>query len=107
MPADVRDYVRDRVAARLEKFAGKVLSVLVRFDDPNGHRGGVDCMCQMDALLPGMPPIVVHERTEDLRSAVDLALDSLETAVQRHLERRVDGPRERGRKLIRNRKLLT
>jgi ribosomal subunit interface protein len=107
LPADVREYVRDRVAARLEKFAGKIVSVLVRFDDPNGHRGGVDNACQMDALLAGMPPVVVHERTEDLRSAVDLALDSLETAVRRHLERRVDAPRERGRKLVRNRKLLS
>ena len=56
----------------------------------------------MEALLAHLEPVNVEEREPDLRAALDVALDRLELAVQRHVERSRSQPR---RKLVRARRL--
>ena len=84
LPPDVAEYVRDKL---------------------NGAKGGIDKGCHMEAHLAGHEPVNVEERHEDLRAAIDVAVQRLEEAVHRHLQRTRTVRRDRGRKIVRNQKL--
>ena len=105
LPADLAAHARERLAARLGKFGHRLLGVIVRVKDVNGPKGGEGISCRMEGLLAGMEPVNIEERDHDLRAALDLAVDRLELAVQRHIERARTLPRSRGRQLVRRRKL--
>ena len=107
LPADVAQYTRDKVVAKLAKFGRRVLAVTVHFKDVNGAKHGIDKACHMEARLAGMEPANVEERHEDLRAAIDLACERLEETVHRHLERWRSRQLNRGRKMVRHHKLLT
>ena len=70
-----------------------------------GDRGGVDKHCHIEVRLARVAAVNVEERHEDLRAAIDIAVDRLEEAVHRHLERTRSKSRDRGRKEVRNHKL--
>ncbi len=88
-------YARDRAGRRLGKFAGHVERVTVRFNDINGPRGGVDIECKVTVVVSGASSVVVSERANDARAALDAALDSTEGAVKRTVQRRTQAPRRR------------
>ncbi len=107
VPPDVHNYTREKLAAKLHKFSGKVICVKVFINDVNGSKGGVDKHCRMEALLAGLEPVNVLEQHGDLRALIDLTIDRFEFAVQRHVERSVAKGRHKGRKVARNKKLAT
>lgn len=86
-PAD-RAYLRRKLGRKLGKFAGAIERVSVRVEDVNGPRGGVDHRCRIKAVLSGLPSVVVAERHHALQAAMDGALDRIEGAVRRAVERR-------------------
>lgn len=86
----LRQYALEHIAAKLEKHAGHIQSVIIRFEDMNGSKGGVDKTCRIEVLLPHSQPLVVHENHHDLRAAMDLAADRAERTVQREVERMRD-----------------
>jgi len=97
--------VRDKLSAKLEKFGRRVMDVVVHVKDMNGGKGGIDKGCHMEAHLAGLEPVNVEERHEDLRAAIDIAVERLAEAVHRHLQRTRTLIRGRGRKLTRSQKL--
>ena len=105
LPPDVAEYVRDKLSAKLGKFGRQVIDVVVHVKDINGAKGGIDKGCHMEAHLAGHEPVNVEERHEDLRAAIDVAVQRLEEAVHRHLQRTRTVRRDRGRKIVRNQKL--
>jgi putative sigma-54 modulation protein len=105
LPADVAEYVRDKLSAKLGKFGRRVMDVVVHVKDINGAKGGIDKGCHLEARLAGLEPVNVEERHEDLRAAIDIAAQRLEEAVHRHLERAQSRRRDRGREVARNQKL--
>jgi ribosomal subunit interface protein len=106
LPADVADYVRDKLSAKLSKFGRRVMDVVVHFKDVNGDKGGIDKGCHMEAHLAGLEPVNVEERHEDLRAAIDIAAERLEETVHRHLQRTRTLRRDRGRRQVRTQKLM-
>jgi putative sigma-54 modulation protein len=102
----IRQYAIQHLATKLAKHARRVQSLIVRFEDANGSKGGEDNVCRVEVLLPREEPLVVEEINHDLRAAVDLAADRIELAVQRDLDRRRGLPRQRGRRIVREAKLL-
>jgi len=102
----LRSYALEHLAAKLLKHARRIQSVIVRFEDRKRARDGLDMVCRVEVLIPGQPPLVVEEIEPDLRAAIDLAADRMEEVVQRDVERLRDERRNRGRKIVRNRKLL-
>jgi ribosome-associated translation inhibitor RaiA len=87
LPAPMVEYVHAKLGAKLGAFALQIDRVSVRFDDVNGPRGGVDCECRLQAILPGRPSVVAVERATSPRAAFDAATASLTRAVKRSLDR--------------------
>jgi ribosomal subunit interface protein len=101
----IRQYATEHLGARLAKHARSIHAVVVRFEDVNGGKGGNDKRCAIEVDVGGLNPIIVEEIDDDLHAAVDRAADRVENALGRELERRRTVPRDRGHKLVRNRKL--
>jgi ribosome hibernation promoting factor len=83
-----RAHVRGKLARRLRKFAHSIERVSLRCEDMNGPRGGVDRVCRIKVVLRGLPSVVFEKRDVSLNAAVELALDGVERAVRRVLQRR-------------------
>jgi ribosome-associated translation inhibitor RaiA len=105
VPEDVVRYTEDKIAARLQKFSPRLMGVVVHIKDVNGTRGGEGLVVHMEARLARLEPVNVEERDDDLREAIDVALDRLEAAIARQVGRARSVPRHRGRKAVRNSKL--
>ncbi len=102
----LRAYAVEHVVAKLAKHARQIQAVVIRFDDVNGTKGGVDKRCAVEVLVRGAPTVVVDEIDADLRAAMDRAGDRALEALTRELARRRTTRRQRGRKLVRNGKAL-
>jgi len=103
----IRTYATEHVAGRLAKHARAIQTMVVRFDDVNGSKGGADKLCEVEVTLRRRNPIVVRELDDDLRAAMARAADRIQQAVARALARRRDTARQRGHKLVRERKTMT
>ena len=86
----LRAYTIHHLGAKLDKHAAHILAAVVRFDDVNGARGGVDKICRVEVVIPGEPPLVVEEIEQDLHAAIDLAADRMEHLLVREIGRRRD-----------------
>jgi len=83
----LRAYALEHLAAKLVKHDRRITGVVVRFEDRNGPKGGVDKVCRVEVLLAHLGPVVVEEVDDDLRAAIDIAADRVEKATLRALER--------------------
>ena len=88
-----RELVRQKLAARLGKFATSIERVTVRVTDANGPRGGIDQVCSVKLVLSGLPSVLVERRHARLPVAIDAALRVAEGAVRSTLRRRRMKPR--------------
>ena len=95
LPAADADYARLKLERSLGRFAGAIERASMRFEDINGSRGGVDKLCRVKVVLPGLPTVLVEERHRSLRAAVDVALERTKRAVRRSVQRRRTQPRTR------------
>jgi putative sigma-54 modulation protein len=86
--AQERAYLRRKLARRLGKFADSIERVSLRTEDVNGPRGGIDRVCRVKVVLRGLPSVVIEKQDATLNAAVALALDGVERAVRRSLQRR-------------------
>lgn len=107
VPHDVQDWLHDKLRVRLEKYEQSIERVRVFVRDQNGSKGGEDKMIRMHCTLNGLEPLDVVETNHDLRAAMDLCLDRLELALGHHLDKRIAKQLEKGRKMVRNKKLAS
>ena len=83
-----RALIRQKLGAKLGKFAASIERVTVRMTDANGPRGGVDHVCNVKVVLSGLPSVVAERRDASPHAVIDLALRAMEQAVRRSLTRR-------------------
>ena len=102
----LRQFSTDHLAAKLAKHAGQIQSVVIRLGDVNGKRGGEDKTCEVEVHPRARAPFVVSAMDHDLRAAIDAAADRVQSALGHRLDRRRELPRQRGRKVVRARKLM-
>ncbi len=96
-----RAYLRRKLGRKLGKFATAIERISVRIEDANAARGGVDKRCRIKVVLSGLPSVVVDQQHHALQAAMDFALDRIQTAVRRVLQRRRLKPvRERKRTAV-------
>jgi CBS domain-containing protein/ribosome-associated translation inhibitor RaiA len=87
-----RAYIRQRLGAKLGKFATSIERVTVRLRDVNGARGGVDKVCNIKVVLSGLPSVIFESQSASLRDAVNAALTGTERTVRRSVDRRRTNP---------------
>jgi ribosome-associated translation inhibitor RaiA len=90
-----RALIRQKLGAKLGKFAPSIERVSVRMTDANGPRGGVDHVCTVKVVLSGLPSVVVERRDASPHVVIDRALRATEQAVRRSVTRRRMRPRQR------------
>lgn len=73
--------------AHLSRFGADVFSVSIRLTDVNGPRGGRDMLASVTAHGPRIGTVTIEDLHEAPRVAVASALERMERAVQRDLDR--------------------
>ena len=84
---ETKGYVRRSLARKLGKFAQHIERISVRYEDVNGPKGGRDKLCRIKVTLSGLEPVVVDESGEQFIDAYDVAVDNVQRAVRRHLDK--------------------
>jgi ribosome-associated translation inhibitor RaiA len=107
LPDDVAGYLRAKLTAKLAKFGHQLTEIVVHLKDVNGTRGGVDKCCHIEVRLARHEPVNVDERDEDLRAAIDLAVERTAEAVHRQVERVRSKRLHQGRKIVRRVKVAS
>jgi len=95
---DDHAYIRRKLGQKLRKFGSSIKRASVRLEDVNGPRGGFDQNCRIKVVLAGLPSVVFEKRNATTGAAVDGALDGVERAVRRSLQRRRMKPIKRTRR---------
>ncbi len=83
----LRAHVERRIGFALARFSDELGSVLVRLDDLNGPRGGIDKRCRVLMRGPSFGERVVEEVDSAWAPVIDRALSLAGRAVARALER--------------------
>jgi hypothetical protein len=84
-----------RIRAEIEgavqhRFGNQLQRVEVYVQDLNGHKGGIDKRCSIEAHLAGLQPIAVHENAGTVDRVVSGAVDKMLRALERKLDRLAD-----------------
>jgi hypothetical protein len=95
-----REYIERRLCYALGRFGDRIQRVMVRLEDMNGPRGGLDKRCHMEARLPNRIVLVVDVRDVELEPAVSRAAERLARRVRDALTMRHDA-RKRGATYLR------
>ena len=80
----------------LGRFSSRIRRVIVRLQDLNGQRGGLDKRCHIEAQLSGRGLLVVDVRDMELESAVARAAERIRRRIRDELSKRRT-QRNRGR----------
>lgn len=82
-------YVHQKIAASLGRFAGVVDAVCVSVRDVNGPRGGVDTRCTIRATVnrSGQGVLIAEEYGQDFYAAVANATRKIRAALRHSLDR--------------------
>ena len=82
----LRHHAERKLHASLSRFGQRIRTVEVRIGDVNGPKGGEDKYCRVTLESP-LGTVSVCKGAEDPYAAVHLAVDRLERAMARRLER--------------------
>lgn len=87
LTAALHSHAQRRLDFALLRFRTHLATVCMRLTDDNGPRGGIDKRCMVHVRLPGLPPVVINELSEDLYVAIDRATERTGNTVARRLAR--------------------
>lgn len=89
-----RSEVLARVERQLQRFMHEIESVVIRIEDLNGPKGGVDKRCRVTLRGKGFTSLTLEDRSQSARAALDLALDRLVYTLRRTIDR------QRGQRVV-------
>jgi len=92
----LESHIKRRLGFALARISDELTSVLIRLDDLNGPRGGIDKRCHVLLRGPKIGEVVVEETDVSLGPAIDRALSLAGRSVVRALDR---ARRDRGSRL--------
>lgn len=88
------DYIMKKVGAAARRLQDSSCEVVVRLGDLNGHKGGIDKNCSIQATVPGHGPVRVEEQAADYYAAIDAAAEALKRSLAKSLDKhKTNGPR--------------
>ena len=82
------EFIERRLQFALGRFSSRVNEVMVRLDDLNGPRGGVDQQCRIDASVLPSAHKTAAGKGASIHAAVCQAADRIARAVRKDLTRR-------------------
>lgn len=85
LSAPMRQFALDKSLLAFSRFADRVHSVVVRVDDVNGPRGGVDKVARVRIRGPKLS-LVLHQRSEDAYEAIARVLRRAGHTLSRRLD---------------------
>jgi len=80
-----REYIERRLLFALGRFGSRIRRVMVRVEDMNGPRGGLDKRCHIEVRVPGRGVLVVDVRDVELEPAVSRAAERIARRVRDEL----------------------
>ncbi|HET9932003.1 MAG TPA: HPF/RaiA family ribosome-associated protein [Polyangiaceae bacterium] len=83
----LREHVVLRAQRELQRFSDEVSSVVVRVQDINGPKGGIDKRCHVTVRGRAMAPVVIEAMSADPYSAAESGLERAARAVRREIAR--------------------
>lgn len=83
----LRGHIERRLGFALGRFARRIKRVLVRVEDLNGPRGGIDKGCRVAILLAPSATVVMEDRDSDVYVAIDRVADKAGRYIGRRLKR--------------------
>ncbi|MCY1021784.1 HPF/RaiA family ribosome-associated protein [Pyxidicoccus sp. MSG2] len=83
----LRTHCERRVRFALDRLADRVKEVVLRLEDTNGPRGGVDKTCKVTLRLEHGKELTLESKGTTLVAAVDQALDRAGNAVSKAVGR--------------------
>ena len=99
-----RAAIEERLRTALSRYGDDVRSAVMRLRDVNGPRGGVDVRCHLAVATYGGVNVLIDERGDSVRAAIDVALDRATANLARAVHRS-RGLRGREFLRVRNRKV--
>ena len=88
LPPHADSDIAARMRSVFSRLASRVARLKVTLKDINGPRGGRDKVCVLRAELVDGGEIVIEDRSDRLRTAVNACLKRGRTAISRELKRR-------------------
>lgn len=88
-------YAERRLLFALSRFDSKILSIVLKVEDTNGPRGGVDKKCQLRIKLRRCQEIIVSDTNDDLEKCLSRLADRAGRTVSRQLNKMNDVYRRR------------
>lgn len=82
------EFIERRIGFALDRFASRIVKVVVRLNDLNGPRGGVDQRCRIDANVTPSARKTAEGTGLSIEAAVCQAVDRIACAIRRDLGRR-------------------
>lgn len=86
----MRTQISRRLRYALSRFGRRIHRALVRLEDLNGPRGGLDKRCHIEARVAGHGVMVAEVRDFELESAVSRAAERMARRVRDQLNARRD-----------------
>jgi putative sigma-54 modulation protein len=84
----LREHVSKRLAYALNHGRDMISRIVVRLDDVNGPKGGVDKCCSIELRLRGRSCITIDDTQADLYIAIDRAAERTGRTLDRRIARR-------------------
>lgn len=85
--------LREHVSVALTRFAPLIESVVVRLDDVNGPRGGIDKLCRTTVSLRHGGAIVAQGRNDSVPKALAASVTRARTQLREQRHKRARGSR--------------
>jgi ribosome-associated translation inhibitor RaiA len=76
-----------KIEAAFSRYLNRIKSVVVTARDLNGPRGGVDKQCQVLVSVSGVGDVVATAEHESLSRALNSAITSAQSAVNRKMQK--------------------
>lgn len=90
---EIEAELQDHVSLALARFSRLIALVVVRLDDVNGPRGGIDKVCRISVSLRGGGTVVSEGRSDNVRKALGESVVRARTQMRSRSERRARGSR--------------
>jgi hypothetical protein len=84
--------IRHALGVKLGRYETSIERVTVRVREVDAPRGGIDMLCQIEAVLSGLPGVCCESRARSKKDAIRSALSGIERAVRRSVQSRRTKP---------------